>query len=72
VDSINIDLGEIERSGVDRIGLAQDRNKWRTLVNAVMNLRVLYDAGKLWKGYTTGAFSSSTQLHRVSRLVFVT
>jgi hypothetical protein len=27
--------------GVDWIDVAQDRNKWRALVNAVMNLRVL-------------------------------
>jgi hypothetical protein len=39
-DNIKIDLGEIERRGVDWIGLAQDRDKWRALVNAVMNLRV--------------------------------
>ena len=26
--------------GLDWIGLAQDRDKWRTLVSAVMNLRV--------------------------------
>jgi hypothetical protein len=40
VDNIKIDLLEIGWGGVDWIGLAQDRNKWRTLVNAVMNLRV--------------------------------
>jgi hypothetical protein len=38
VDIIMMDLGNIEW-GVDRIGLAQDRDKFRALVNAVMNLR---------------------------------
>jgi hypothetical protein len=36
-----MDLGEIERGVVDWIGLAQDRDQLRGLVNAVMNLRVL-------------------------------
>jgi hypothetical protein len=40
VDNIKMDLLDIGWSGVDWIGLAQDRDKWRTLVNAVMNLRV--------------------------------
>jgi hypothetical protein len=35
-----IDLLEIGCGGVDWIGLAQDRDKWRALVNAVMSLRV--------------------------------
>jgi hypothetical protein len=35
-----MDLGEVEWGGVDWIGLAQDRNKWRILVNAALNLRV--------------------------------
>jgi hypothetical protein len=38
VDNIKIDLLEIGWSGVDWIGLAQDRDKWKALVNAVMNL----------------------------------
>jgi hypothetical protein len=33
-------LLEIGWGGVDWIGLAQDREKWKALVNAVMNLRV--------------------------------
>jgi hypothetical protein len=41
VDNIEMDLEEIGgRGGADWIGLAQGRNKWRALVNAVMNLRV--------------------------------
>jgi hypothetical protein len=40
VDNITMDLLEIGWGGVDWIGLAQDRDKWRALVNAVINLRV--------------------------------
>jgi hypothetical protein len=40
VDNIKVDLIEIGLSVVDRIGLAQDRYRWRALVNTVMNLRV--------------------------------
>jgi hypothetical protein len=40
VDNIKIDLGKIGWGDVDWIGLAQDRNRWRALVNAIMNLRV--------------------------------
>jgi hypothetical protein len=40
MDNIKIDLFEIGLSVVDWIGLAQDRYRWRALVNSVMNLRV--------------------------------
>ena len=40
VDNIRMDLQELECGYMDRIGLAQDRDRWRTLVSAVMNLRV--------------------------------
>jgi hypothetical protein len=40
VDNVRMDLGEIGWGGVDWIGLAQDRGKWRALVNLVMNLQV--------------------------------
>jgi hypothetical protein len=35
-----MDLGEVGWGDVDWIGLAQDRNRWRTLVNSVLNLWV--------------------------------
>jgi hypothetical protein len=35
-----MNLGEVGKGGVGWIGLAQDRNRWRALVNLVMNLRV--------------------------------
>jgi hypothetical protein len=40
VDNIRMDLQEVECGHVDWIGLAQDRESWRTPVSAVMNLRV--------------------------------
>jgi hypothetical protein len=40
-DGIKMDLGEIGWGGVEWIHLAQDRDHWWALVNAVMNLRVL-------------------------------
>jgi hypothetical protein len=40
VDNIRMDLGEVGWSDGDWIGLAQDRNRWRALVNWVLNLRV--------------------------------
>jgi hypothetical protein len=39
-DSIKMDLKEIVGSVVDWINVAQDRDKWRDLVNTVMNILV--------------------------------
>jgi hypothetical protein len=47
---------------VDWIGLAQNRTRWRVLVN----LRVPWNAGQLSSGLTSSGLSSSAQLHIVS------
>jgi hypothetical protein len=48
-------LAKIGWGGVDWIGVVQDRDKWRALVDAVMNLQ----AAKLFNGYTSDGLSSS-------------
>jgi hypothetical protein len=39
-DNIRMDLQEVGYGGLDWIGLAQDKDRWRVIMNAVINLRV--------------------------------
>jgi hypothetical protein len=40
LDNIRMDLVEVGWGDVDWIGLAQDRKRWRALLNSVLDLRV--------------------------------
>jgi hypothetical protein len=61
-----MDLVEVGWGYVDWIGLAQDRGRWRALVNSVLNFQVPQTDRKLSSVQTTRDLSSSTHLHGVS------
>jgi hypothetical protein len=54
MEDIKVDLGEIGWDGRGCIDLVKYRDKWRVLVNTVMNLSVSQNVGKLSGGCRTG------------------
>jgi hypothetical protein len=52
--------------GMDRIHLAQDRDKWWAVVNTITNLRVPQNFEKFLNNCTIGGFSRRAHLHGVS------
>ena len=49
-DNIKMDLQEAGSEGTDLTDLAQDRDRWRALVNVVMNLRAPQNVGNFLTG----------------------
>jgi hypothetical protein len=67
VDNIRMYLQEVGGGYVGWTGLAQDRDRWRTLVSAVMNLRVPWNAGNFVTSCKPVSLSRRTQHHGVSK-----
>jgi hypothetical protein len=62
VDNTKIVLREIGWDSVDWIDLAHDRDRWRALVNTVVNLRVPWNVGNFLSSCITGGLSRRAQL----------
>ena len=69
VDNIRMDLQEVGCRYVDWIGLPQDRDRWRTLVSAVMNLRVPWNAENFLTSCKPVSCSRRTLHHAVSTVL---
>jgi hypothetical protein len=66
-DNIKMGFHEVGCGDMDGIDLTQDRDRWRALVNAVMNLRVPQNAGNFLTSCKPFSFSRRTLLHGVCK-----
>jgi hypothetical protein len=61
-----MDLREIGWGDMDWTDLVQDRDRWKALVNTLINIRVPQNFGKFFSSCATGGFSIRPQLREVS------
>jgi len=62
---MKMDLQEVGCGGMDWIDLAQDRERWQALANAVVKLQVPYNAGNFLTSWKPVSFSRRTLFHGV-------
>ena len=62
-----MDLQEVGFGYMDWIGLAQDKDRWRTLVSAVMNLRVPWNTGNFLTSCKPVSFLRRTLHYGISK-----
>jgi len=67
MDNIRMDLQDVGCGYMEWIGLTQDRERWLTLVSAVMNFRVPSNAGNFLTSCKPVRFSRRTLHHGVSK-----
>ena len=67
VDNIRMDLQEVGCGYMDWIGLTQDRDRWRTLVSAVMNLRVPWNTENFLTSCKPVSFARRILHHGISK-----
>ena len=66
-DNIKMNIQKVERGGMDWINLAQDKDGWRAVVNAVMIFRVTLSAGNFLTDLKLACCSRRILFHRVGK-----